>query len=1013
MGKGITCQDVFMIRTPSLPVEYLEKYNNQSKDIYEFIRSDDYLFEFFKNALRVTSASTYNNFIHLPQDKKKYQNLKETLLKYFLRSICRPTPYGYFATVALGEFSNETKFIQENRRIDISLDNEWLNGVLCLLENEESVLCELQLIFNRLCYSSGERIKNPYYTNYGKIKMGDALVEENSIRATRLIELLKKYAKNFISYVELVDVIREYYPEVPKDKIVSTIRILLNNEYLFSNLRFPAYCRNKLDYLISTLKKLNYTGKYYAKLIEIHKLIEEYKGSGKSEILDELYILMQDIYKAKNYWIVNIGQGYKEKCLEYSVKNKIEKLANSIYKMPLTTDVPQKIKDKFIEDYGMDIEVPLREIIDENEFNALSLLDDDIYVESEYEKIFDDIVKTKIIRAIIDNQDMVSFDSQDFEKINEDIEYPTSFDLNFLITSFENTYRIYLGPNIGSPKAGGMFQRFSECFDDQLLQQYNKIYRKERKLYQDECLLVEIREFSAFGKINNVVNNRRNYDYYINLGYWYTNSENEITLDDIWVGMSVEGNFYLKSKKHNKKIRILKDNMLNDNVNNKIVRLIKLLSEGQKLSPENRLAIFRNEIRYKYCPRIEFENIVIAPKSWYLNKMDVSAKDYTEFKKQLFAAKKIYRIDDIVYYVSADNRIPLDLNREDSIEILFSETKKREKIELQEVEKGLLEDPIVTDKRGEHFVNECVFSFISNHIEQSTYPNREREISLVSQQQKFMLTEDGWVYFKLYGSENRTNELLSLYLPNLIREIENENHFFIRYKDDEGKHLRVRLKFKDSEEALNKLPLIVSWAQKLRREKLISKIIFDVYARENNRYGGREIIKYCENVFFKDSILIERVLKEQDINTDLEKIYICGITFLLKYLTEDLEEMFYVLDNYVYVEKYRKEYRQKSRVFMEMIQYIIDGDLHEGLLSLYSLEKDSLLKFRDVLKTQIASGKNTNTKSAIIRSIVHMHCNRLTGDIEYEQKYVEIVRDGLYQIIKKRDVLGNSNKRSK
>lgn len=31
------CQDVYMIRTPSLSLEYLEKYEKQEKDIYDFI----------------------------------------------------------------------------------------------------------------------------------------------------------------------------------------------------------------------------------------------------------------------------------------------------------------------------------------------------------------------------------------------------------------------------------------------------------------------------------------------------------------------------------------------------------------------------------------------------------------------------------------------------------------------------------------------------------------------------------------------------------------------------------------------------------------------------------------------------------------------------------------------------------------------------------------------------------------------------------------------------------------
>lgn len=59
----LKCQDYFMLRTPSLPVEYLEKFQNQEKDIYEFILEDEFLYQFFQKALLVSSKSTYQSFI--------------------------------------------------------------------------------------------------------------------------------------------------------------------------------------------------------------------------------------------------------------------------------------------------------------------------------------------------------------------------------------------------------------------------------------------------------------------------------------------------------------------------------------------------------------------------------------------------------------------------------------------------------------------------------------------------------------------------------------------------------------------------------------------------------------------------------------------------------------------------------------------------------------------------------------------------------------------------------------
>lgn len=41
-------------------------------------------------------------------------------------------------------------------------------------------------------------------------------------------------------------------------------------------------------------------------------------------------------------------------------------------------------------------------------------------------------------------------------------------------------------------------------------------------------------------------------------------------------------------------------------------------------------------------------------------------------------------------------------------------------------------------------------------------------------------------------------------------------------------------------------------------------------------------------------------------------------------------------------------------------------------------------------------------------SIVHMYCNRVTGIRAYEEKYLELVRNALYQIVQQRKHRNNS-----
>ena len=51
------CQDYYMIRTPNLPIKYLDKYECQELDIYEFIRQNKELDSFFRKALLTASPT--------------------------------------------------------------------------------------------------------------------------------------------------------------------------------------------------------------------------------------------------------------------------------------------------------------------------------------------------------------------------------------------------------------------------------------------------------------------------------------------------------------------------------------------------------------------------------------------------------------------------------------------------------------------------------------------------------------------------------------------------------------------------------------------------------------------------------------------------------------------------------------------------------------------------------------------------------------------------------------------
>lgn len=1006
------CMDNFMVRTPALPIKYLLDYENQDKDIYEFISSNDDLDKFFRKALIISSPSLYNSYVTKPKDSKKYDNMNESLLKYFIRSIVRTTPYGYYSEVSMGMFGKRTLLEKGEHLIDLKVDNNWLNSLIYKLEFEEDIFPKMKLKMNSICYISGNRYKNPYFTNHGEIdgrENSNNIILENSINYTPLIELIRIKAATFITYEELRQQIKMRYDGASDNLIYNTISMLLENEFIISNLRLPAYFDDGLAYILENLNAMEYNGKYYNQIVTINKMMIEIRKTENVESIKLLYTYMQRIIKSKDYLLLNVGNILRQNVLEFSIKKKVEKLANTLSQIPVKFDNYTAFQSKFLEIYGDGLEVPVLEIIDQNAFDGLALFDINKVENTKTEELISKKINNKVFEAILNNEDKIDFTCKDFS----DLDVPKStesFDLNILITKVNGEYNLELGSNVGSQRFGNMLQRFERCLDNEMLMEYEMdLLQKKIELYNDNYILVEAREFYTNGKLANVVNGKKNYQYFILFGNNYEDEANEITLDDMVVGIQND-EIYLRSIKHNKRILVFTNHMLNTNFTNPVLKMLLAISGEREQSPIFRVLSLTSILPYKYMPQIDFEGITVLPSKWFLDEMDLNSRGYDEFKVKLINCKIRYKMDSIIYLINTDHRIVVNLDKTEYIKLLYATFRKQKKLEFSRIQKGFLTGALISDINDNMYINECVFSLVSKEqIASSVVPERKYNSILCSVGRRKNLCQDGWVYFKLYGIAHRDNEIISEKIPDLLKSLICKEHFFIRYSDNEGGHLRVRLKFKNERTAFDKLPSLVNWLNTLLNQKLINHYLFDVYEREINRYGGAELIEKAEKIFICNSLVVEKVLYLYDLSDEKyqELSYIYGIVNTIKGLTEDIWDMCSILDRQINISDYRKEYKKKAKEYMQIVDDINAGivDKYLGIDLQYKAEKIALSDFKEAMQIQFNCKKNTNDRDSIIMSIAHMHCNRLTGIRELESKYMAIVRHSLYQIARKREIL--------
>ena len=222
-----SCHSVFMVRTPALPMEVAEKmYGCDYRDIWKYIR-DMSLDGYFTESLKIASPSLYEAIKKLGGggDEKRDRATCLSLYKYLIRAATRTTPYGIFAGVALAEFGSRGVHSVDSGRIHkkISADNLWLYKLIEKIEKNQAALEKLFSTCNKNC------------------------------------------------------------DDVPEEKVVNVINTLIEQEYLLTEIRIPAYCSNTLSYCLGVLERRNILPELREELNQIQRRFDEYEeGYGQS-----------------------------------------------------------------------------------------------------------------------------------------------------------------------------------------------------------------------------------------------------------------------------------------------------------------------------------------------------------------------------------------------------------------------------------------------------------------------------------------------------------------------------------------------------------------------------------------------------------------------------------------------------------------------------------------------------------------------------------------------------------
>lgn len=1014
-----------LIRVPLKKAEEFTKAHTITLD--EMINDPAFL-----EALGVASIDLAQAVDKYKQDKIVRKHLYESVLNYYLRFITRTTPFGLFAGVSTVNFREHTN-IQLNSLHNIQkcceVDVQWLYGLIKQLENDSDILRGLKIKFNDICYEIGNKIKNPAVNNYGQkyVFGGKTNVQlyRSMINNSKQIQNIKKITKDYIDYKEVVFYMQQRNKDIEIKKINDFIIELIKAEYLITDLRPPITSSGQLEYLINKLKplKLNtHNEELLSKLILIQKKIIEYTnlelGSGY-ELYKSIVKMMQTIVKATNYLSISTGVNLDENEISNKIQQNINAFSRMLVKGIDYNNEPTMIRDlkiKFKRKYGEYVEVALLELIDP--IQGLGNPYGQDYIREGYIEESDtakrkellNYLKREMLYAIKTNHREVEIKENEIGKIankyRSNLPLSYSFELSVFIRHASNKEELYIAPNKGSYKAGDCFNRFSGLLSKEIRTELYNI-NEEETIYNQEYIIASLCEILPNGHSNNICIGDRHYSYTINLCVPSGEDTINIPLNDLLIGYDPRiDRLYIKSRKFNKKIKVVSDNMLNPLANSNIANILLWISRAYYLHPLD-FIIQLKEIDFEYMPRIRYGNVILQEEIWQI-KRDNFSEDKKIFIEQLKKWCHDLKVPKYVYISSQDRRIIVCSQNEDFFENIFKKINSQKIVTLEGCEIKEIDELIAKNEKEEHYFSELVIPLKlcgysdKNKIVKKMKPD---PISFCDEKRIKYMGDDGWIFFSIYIEEARSNEFIGEYVYRFISRIENkiEKWFFIRYSDPKY-HIRLRLKVKKNlmQEILLEYQ---KWYKNVRTMGISYEYSITPYNQEIERYGNVKSIGMAEKVFWADSILVAKIcnIYTRILKSDEGKaVCVEGCYLLLRNCQLSDEDIEKILEPVSFKEIGKKEFLKNKIVYEKILEQGIYAD---KLYQEYSNRKKEIEGYINLINREEKLGTLYNEKKDIILSLVHMFCNRFNGDREWEMQMLSIIRYGLHIKNSKRNYL--------
>lgn len=869
-------------RTPLLPVETITAVL-ESDDCLGALRTLLNRQPVVRQALYVASPSlsdAIDDWLRGAPLKNARAPIKA--LAYAVRMAFRCTPFGICAGIGLAEAGQDETTLQletEGRLTQTRPDMGLLLTTGRSLEHSDK-RDQVRYVTNRAVLTCGDRL---YVANLELVTASDmqagTRTEQRpvSLRNTLAVQYVREIATEAQSFATIVSRLATRF-EAPSDESERFVKRLIEAGILISELRaspigdpvsYMLHCFERIDEkAAATLQDaLSLSAQLDRKpLLERH--IEDYRSvhAAFAKLADDRVECATQV----DLHAPLVGT------LGSNVLCDAALMAEYWMRMGAVATMA-KFRQRFIERYeGSDRLVPLLELVDPNV--GLGLPDDFEAQEDRGRVEREATLATIACDALRRGAPEIELSGKDLDTLLpplRDTSELNSAEVGFHVVASSRD-AIGRGDYLVTPAAfpcsdgaARSLGRFASLIGDKGVQRIRDLARATGDRAD---LLAEFVFAPAESRSYNVVIRPQTTDVEIRLGIGGPGVDDEITPDDLWVGIAND-KFYLWSARRNRRVIPTESHLFaTDRFAPNVCRFLatvandgKRMMRGFEWGPLSRLT---------YLPRVRIGRVALCLRRWIFQ-LEEPPESIDTAAALLDELRSRWQLPRYVLLADGDNRLLIDFDSKITPELLLDQTFRAGRaVRLVEALPSP-EHAWLTGHDG-HYCSEFIASLLpirqrSNGVApqlRSGTPNVDATTP-ISCRRRYGLGSQ-WAYLKLYMSAQAIDYFLIESVMPLIRNLQQseaiDRWFFVRYADPTS-HLRLRVRAV-RESIPSVCERLVVAASRWLDDNLILRYAFDTYDPEYERYGGIDGLELAEQFFMLDSDLCADIISRVSDTTD-------------------------------------------------------------------------------------------------------------------------------------------------